>query len=186
MNIVFTGWKLLHERASGLLDRSLPDDEQLLLDNLLASYESDEIRLHALLSRVACSRRFVSFHVLVPGHWTVHAGLAHGIAGEWIDIHGTVGVLLWPLDLVALVIAVCSGKLMDEDWLRDGQFHHLVYSVHLFAWLLVALAVTLHLLAVLRLGGLPLARSMASVQLRPGDLPGNWFDQMRRSFKIRS
>ena len=107
-------------------------------------------------------------------------------AGEWIDIHGTVGVLLWPLALVALVIAVCSGKLMDEDWLRDGQFHHLVYSVHLFAWLLVALAVTLHLLAVLRLGGLPLARSMASVQLRPGDLPGNWFDQMRRSFKIRS
>ena len=54
------------------------------------------------------------------------------------------------------------------------------------AWLLIALAVTLHLVAVLRLGGLPLARSMASVQLRPGDLPGNWFDQIRRSFKVKS
>jgi len=131
------------------------------------------------------------------------------LGGEWIDIHGTVGVLLWPpallfalyaltagrlrlrqpanaLALVALVMAVGSGKLMDEDWLRDGQFHHLVYSVHLFAWLLIALAVTLHVVAVLHHGGLPLARSMASVQLRPGDLPGNWFDQIRRSLKVRS
>jgi cation diffusion facilitator family transporter len=74
VNIVFTGWKLLHETASGLLDRSLPDHEQQLLDNLLASYESDEIRFHALRSRVAGSRRFVSFHVLVPGHWTVQVG----------------------------------------------------------------------------------------------------------------
>ena len=130
-------------------------------------------------------------------------------AGEWIDIHGTVGVLLWPLAilfalyaitagrlrlrqpanalaLLALILAAGSGKLVQEDWLRDGQLHHLVYSVHLLAWLLIPLAVTLHLVAVLRLGGLPMARSMASVQLRPGDLPGNWFDQIRRSFKVRS
>jgi len=131
------------------------------------------------------------------------------LAGEWIDIHGTVGVLLWPLALLlalyaitagrlrlrqpanalallALILAVGSGKLMQEDWLRDGKLHHLVYSVHLLAWLLIALAVFLHVVAVLRVGGLPLARSMASVQLRPGDLPGDWFDQIRRSFKVRN
>lgn len=128
------------------------------------------------------------------------------LPGEWIDIHGTVGVVLWPiallfalyaltagrsrlrqpanaLALVALVLAVGSGKLMDEDWLRDGQLDHLVYSVHLLAWLLIALAVTLHVAGVLQRGGFPLASSMASVQLRPGDLPGNWVDQIRRSFK---
>ena len=76
------------------------------------------------------------------------------------------------LALVALVLAVGSGKLMDEDWLRDGQFQQLVYSVHLLAWLLIALAVTLRVGAVLQRVGLPLARSMASLQLRPGDLPG--------------
>jgi hypothetical protein len=59
--------------------------------------------------------------------------------------------------------------------------HHLVYSVHLLAWLLIALAVILHVSAVLLRGGWPLARSMASLQLRTGDLPGNWFDQIRRS-----
>ena len=67
VNIVFTGWKLLHETASGLLDHSLPNDEQLLLDNLLASYESDEIRFHALRSRGAGSRRFVSLALTAEG-----------------------------------------------------------------------------------------------------------------------
>jgi uncharacterized membrane protein YhaH (DUF805 family) len=128
------------------------------------------------------------------------------LPGEWIDIHGTVGVLLWPiallfalyaitagrlrlrqpanaLALLALVMAVGSGKLMDEDWLRDGQYQHLVYSVHLLAWLLIAIAVTLHLLAVLQRGGLPLARSMASLSLRPGDQPSHWPAQILRSIR---
>jgi len=32
---------------------------------------------------------------------------------------------------------------------------------------------------------MPLARSMASLQLRSGDRPGNWFDQIRRSLNSR-
>ena len=129
------------------------------------------------------------------------------LPGDWIDIHGTAGVILWPIALLfglyaltagrarlrqpgnaiallALVLAVGSGKLMDEDWLRDGRFDHLVYGVHLLAWLLIALAIALHVGSVLQRGGLPLARSMASLQLRPGDRPGHWFDQIRRSLKI--
>jgi cation diffusion facilitator family transporter len=74
LNITFTGWKLLHETASGLLDRSLPDDEQRLLDQIISSYATGDIRFHALRTRVAGSRRFVSLHVLVPGSWTVKAG----------------------------------------------------------------------------------------------------------------
>lgn len=74
LNIIITGWKLFHETASSLLDLSLPDDEQRLLDNLLSSCETEAIRFHALRTRVAGSRRFVSLHVLVPGCWTVQAG----------------------------------------------------------------------------------------------------------------
>jgi len=93
VNIVFTGWKLFHETASGLLDRSLPDREQRVLDDLLSAYESDEIRFHALRTRVAGSRRFVSLHVLVPGHWTVQAGhdlceeLEHKVAATLTRAH---------------------------------------------------------------------------------------------------
>ena len=128
--------------------------------------------------------------------------------GEWIDIHGTAGVVLWPIALLfvlyaltlgrarlrqpanalalgALVLAVGSGKLMNENWLRDGQLDHVVYAIHLLAWLLIAFAVVLHVGAVLQRGGMPLARSMARLQLRPGDRPGNWFDQIRRSLNSR-
>ena len=87
---------------------------------------------------------------------------------------------------MALALAVGSGKLMDEDWLRNGQLDHLVYSIHLLAWLLIAIAVALHVMAVFNRGGLPLARSMASTQIRPGDLPGNWLEQICRSFKAKN
>jgi hypothetical protein len=134
--------------------------------------------------------------------------LPFALPGAWIDIHGSFAVLLWPiaalfglyalslgrarlrqpanaLALLALALAVGSGKLMEEDWLREGQLNQPVYSVHLLAWLLLALAVSLHVAAILRRGGLPLARSMASVQLRSGDLPGDWLDQIRRAFQAR-
>ncbi|MFM8604022.1 MAG: cytochrome b/b6 domain-containing protein [Cyanobium sp.] len=131
-----------------------------------------------------------------------------GTAAEWIDIHGTVGVLLWPvallfglyalsagrarlrqpanaLALVALALAVGSGKLMQEDWLRDGQLEPLVYSVHLLAWLLIAGAVAAHVGSVLRRGGVALAASMASLRLRSGDLPGDWYAQICCSLPLR-
>jgi cation diffusion facilitator family transporter len=93
LNIVVTGWTLFRETASGLLDRSLPDPEQRMLETILASYESNEIRFHALRTRVAGSRRFVSFHVLVPGHWSVQAGhdlceeLEHKVASALTRTH---------------------------------------------------------------------------------------------------
>lgn len=74
LNITVTGWNLLRETASGLLDRSLPEDEHERLLALLATHETEDIRFHALRTRVAGSRRFVAFHVLVPGRWTVQAG----------------------------------------------------------------------------------------------------------------
>ena len=41
---------------------------------VLAQFERDGVRFHALRTRQAGSRRFVSVHVLVPGAWTVQRG----------------------------------------------------------------------------------------------------------------
>jgi hypothetical protein len=66
---------------------------------------------------------------------------------------------------------VGSGKLMNEDRLRTGQLDHLVYGIHLLAWLLIGAVLIWHVAAVISRGGTPLARSMFNVQMRPGDPP---------------
>lgn len=79
-NIVWAGVRLLRETGSGLLDRSLPIEEQRIILDLLMPYEKNGIQFHAFRTRVAGSRRFVSFHVLVPGAWTVQQG--HNLCEE--------------------------------------------------------------------------------------------------------
>lgn len=74
VNIVWTGIKLLRETGSGLLDSALPLSEQQIVTAILSDYDSQGIQFHALRTRVAGSRRFVNFHVLVPGEWTVQRG----------------------------------------------------------------------------------------------------------------
>ena len=84
-NIVWTGFKLLGETGSGLLDSAIPDEEQKAIALIMSEYETQGIQFHALRTRVAGARRFVSFHVLVPGAWTVQRGhdvceaIEHGI-----------------------------------------------------------------------------------------------------------
>lgn len=74
INIVWTGIKLLRETADGLIDSALPAPDQTTIAAILAGYEADGTRFHALRTRVAGSRRFVSCHVLVPGQWSVKRG----------------------------------------------------------------------------------------------------------------
>ncbi len=73
-NIVWAGVRLLRETGSGLLDASLPAAEQKIITDTFLAYQDQGIQFHALRTRVAGTRRFVSFHVLVPGHWTVQRG----------------------------------------------------------------------------------------------------------------
>ena len=75
-NIIWTGLKLLRETGSGLLDASVSNNEKRVIQDILATYDPQGIQFHALRTRVAGVRRFVSFHVLVPGAWTVQQGHA--------------------------------------------------------------------------------------------------------------
>ena len=58
------GWVLL--KAANRFDSITLRADDLLL--------TDPIRFHARRTRVAGSRRFVAFHVRVPGHWSVQQG----------------------------------------------------------------------------------------------------------------
>jgi len=73
-NIVWTGWKLLQRSAEGLMDASLPPEELASIEEVLQRYRLQGLEFHALRTRQAGSRAFVTLHVLVPGEWTVKQG----------------------------------------------------------------------------------------------------------------
>jgi cation diffusion facilitator family transporter len=73
-NILWTAFQLMRRSLSGLLDVSLPPPELARIDALLAVHRAQGLAFHALRTRRAGSRSFVSLHVLVPGEWTVQQG----------------------------------------------------------------------------------------------------------------
>jgi cation diffusion facilitator family transporter len=73
-NIVRAGWRLLRETADGLLDSALPSSDRSILADVLSRYQREGIVFHALRTRIAGARRFVSMHVLVPRSWSVQRG----------------------------------------------------------------------------------------------------------------
>jgi cation diffusion facilitator family transporter len=75
-NIVWSGFKLLRRSVDGLMDAALPPDEVEAVRAALDGYAKDGIQYHALRTRESGARRFVSFHVLVPGDWSVQRGHA--------------------------------------------------------------------------------------------------------------
>jgi cation diffusion facilitator family transporter len=73
-NIIWTGGRIVRRSVHGLMDVALPPDELAAVTQVLDPYQSQGIQYHALRTRQAGALRFVSFHVLVPGSWTVHQG----------------------------------------------------------------------------------------------------------------
>ena len=74
VNIVWTALRLMRDTAQGLLDSAFPPPDQALITRVLDSYRARGIQFHALRTRVAGQRRFMSVHVLVPGAWTIKQG----------------------------------------------------------------------------------------------------------------
>lgn len=73
-NIVRTGVGLMRRSVAGLMDTALPPEEYEKVLKVLEKYREQGVEFHALKTRQAAGRRFVSVHVLVPGRWTTHKG----------------------------------------------------------------------------------------------------------------
>ena len=71
LNILRTGFSLVRESAKGLLDVALPPDDMHTIQKILNEYDPQGIEFHALRTRTAAARGFVSVHLLVPGEWSV-------------------------------------------------------------------------------------------------------------------
>jgi len=81
VHIVWAGVTLMRRSFAGLLDAAIPVPEQAEIEKIFAEYRRRYgIEFHALLTRQAGARRFISFHLLVPDAWPVDR--AHQLSEE--------------------------------------------------------------------------------------------------------
>lgn len=78
--IVYIGYKLIVRSTNELMDAAIPKDEQQRIVDYLDSIKEQNIDYHSLLTREAGYRRFITFHLLVPGKWSIKEG--HDFAEE--------------------------------------------------------------------------------------------------------
>lgn len=71
INILWAGFQLMRRSALGLLDSGIPEDERLKVIQVLEKLKSQNVDFHALLTRQAGQRKFISVHILMPGQWTI-------------------------------------------------------------------------------------------------------------------
>jgi cation diffusion facilitator family transporter len=90
LNIIWTSIQLTRRSVMGLMDAALSKEEHSLIETVMDKYRERGVDFHALRTRQAAARRFISVHVLVPGEWTVPD--AHHIAEDFeADIRSALG-----------------------------------------------------------------------------------------------
>jgi divalent metal cation (Fe/Co/Zn/Cd) transporter len=81
VHIVWTGIGLVRRSASGLLDAAIPQADRDTIQKLFIEYSKRYgVSFHAVRTRRAAARHFVSFHLLVPDAWSV--AQAHRLSEE--------------------------------------------------------------------------------------------------------
>ncbi len=132
---------------------------------------------------------FLIFFIALPIFliYCFKAGRSRLVQGDTLEKLTQVGKPIWwytlqrlanTMMLLAVGFAVISGKFQDENWLPQGQFNHTWYYIHLTAWVGVLLAIAIHVLMSVKVGGLPLILSMWNSKYRPEDNPRLWREKI--------
>ncbi len=97
LHILLTGFDLLRRSADGLMDAALPARDVKRVEALIHAELPPHASFHALRTRKSGSRRFLEFHLLVPGTLTVaeshelcdriEAALTSTLARAHVTIH---------------------------------------------------------------------------------------------------
>ncbi len=76
LNITRSGFSLIKRSMKGLMDAALPDKEIRIVEKSIRDHAGDNTQYHGLRSRKSGSRRFIDFHLLLPGSKTIKEGHA--------------------------------------------------------------------------------------------------------------
>lgn len=77
LNILWSGWKVMRNSLSGLMDEAVPPETLARIHAIIAENATGAIEAHELRTRHAGQATFVDFHLVVPGALTVEE--AHAI-----------------------------------------------------------------------------------------------------------
>lgn len=97
VNILWSGWKVMRDSLSSLMDEAIPDDDLNRVRQVISTEASGAVEAHDLRTRHAGRATFIEFHLVVPGTLTVdeahvvcdriEAALKKVIADAIITIH---------------------------------------------------------------------------------------------------
>lgn len=74
LHIIAIGVKLVRQALMGLMDTGFDNEDMQVIREVLTANSGEGFQYHALRTRQAGTRRFMSVHLLVPGKWTVAEG----------------------------------------------------------------------------------------------------------------
>jgi cation diffusion facilitator family transporter len=72
VNILWSGWKVVSQSLSGLMDEAVPEETLARIREIIASEAGGAVEAHDLRTRLAGSATFVEFHLVVPAEMTVY------------------------------------------------------------------------------------------------------------------
>jgi cation diffusion facilitator family transporter len=77
LHILWSGWRVIRESISGLMDEAVPEAELERIRTVIFDHAQGAYQAHDLRTRRAGHRIFIDFHLVVPGDMSV--GAAHNI-----------------------------------------------------------------------------------------------------------
>jgi cation diffusion facilitator family transporter len=78
LKIGWEGIRIFRRSTMGLMDSAIAPQERDQIETILNRYQLEGIQWHAMRTRQAGARRFISVHILMPGTWTVQR--AHNLS----------------------------------------------------------------------------------------------------------
>lgn len=71
LNILWAGWKIMHESVAGLMDAALPPEDVARIEAIIAATRGPTSDVHDLRTRHAGRLTFIDFSLRVPGSMSV-------------------------------------------------------------------------------------------------------------------
>lgn len=71
VHVLWSGWEVISENSSGLLDAAPPEHELKQINDILVAHSFEAIEFHDVRARNAGSATFIDFHLVVAGDMSV-------------------------------------------------------------------------------------------------------------------